>query len=161
MKIEGLGIPQPPDPKGKKVKETEKADKAQEIQRPISDSVELNTGKKQINSAGYSQQITQGGASDITSKKDLSELKDKTTNGYYDKQEIREQTSDKLINSDELQDVVEEYHLSNLSKEIISKSSDIRHDRVADAKQKIAQGYYDDPQNYGSIADKIMNHFGL
>ncbi len=161
MKIEGMGIPQQPDPKGKKIKETKQAEKSQETQKPVSDSVELNKGKKQIQNAGYSQQIAKGGASDIASKKDLSELKDRTANGYYDKREIREETSEKLIDSNELKDVVKEYHLSNLSKEILSKDSDIRHERVADAKQRIAQGYYDDPQNYGNIADKIMNHFGL
>ncbi len=161
MKIHGFGIPQQPDPKDKKVKADEKPDQNRDIQKPASDSVELNKSKKQIRNAGYSDKITKGGTSDIASRKDISELKDRRAKGYYDKLEIRERTSEKLIDSNDLKDVVKEYHQSNLSKEISSRESDIRYQKVADARQRVAEGYYDDPGNYGKIADKILKHFGL
>lgn len=160
MKIEGLGMPQQPDPKDKKIKDTEKTD-TNDNQKTVSDSIELSKSNNQVKDAGYSSQISQAGTSDVTSKKDYTELKDKTSTGYYDSQEVREKTSDKLIDSEELKDVVKEYHLSNLSKEITSKSTSIRHDKVAVARDRISQGFYDNPDNYGEFADKMINHFGL
>lgn len=161
MKIEGFGSPHQTEPKDKKVKESEKSDRTSEVQKTVSDSVELNKNRKQINNTGYSQKLAQQGASDIALKKDLSELKNKTSNGYYDKHEIRERTSDRLIDSKVLKDVVKQYHLSNTSKEMLSNNSNIRHEKVADTKQKVVQGFYNDPQNFGKFADKIINHFGL
>ena len=161
MKIEGMGAPQQPDPKAKKLKANTKTDGTRDTSRPKADSVELNQKNKQLEKAIYSPELAKGGTSDLSTRKDVSELRDKTANGFYDNYETRARISDRLIESEELKGVVEEFHLSNLSKEILAKSSDIRHDKVADVKQKIAQGFYDNPQNYGGFADKIINHFGL
>ena len=161
MKIDGLGAPQQPDPKSKKPKPAEQSDKARENQKTVSDSIELVKDKKPALPPGYTQDIQKGTTSEKRTEKDLSQVKQKTTNGYYDKPETKEKTSDKLIHSGELKEVVDQYHLSNLTKDILSKTPDIRHDKVAGVKKRMAEGFYDSSANFGVFADKIIKHFGV
>jgi len=161
MKIDGLGAPQQPEPKGKKPKPAEIADKNRENQKPVSDSIELAKGKKPTAAPGYTQDIQKGIPSEKQTEKDLSQVKQRTSDGYYDKSETKEKTSDNLISSDELKEVVDQYHLSNLTKEILSKTPEVRHDKVAGVKKRMAEGFYDSAANFGAFADKIIKHFGV
>lgn len=161
MKIDGLGAPQQPDPESKKPKPAEQSDKTKENQKTVSDSIELAKDKKPALPPGYTQDIQKGTTSEKRTEKDLSQVKQKTTNGYYDKPETKEKTSDKLIHSEELKEVVDQYHLLNLTKDILSKTPDIRHDKVAGVKKRMAEGFYDSSANFGVFADKIIKHFGV
>jgi len=161
MKIDGLGAPQQPDPKNRKPKSAEQSDKTRENQKPGSDSIELTKNKKPASTTGYTHDIQKGTPSEKRAEKDLSHVKQRTTNGYYDKPETKEETSEKLIRSEELKQVVDQYHLSNMTKDILSKTPDIRHDKVAGAKKRMAEGFYDSSANFGAFADKIIKHFGV
>ncbi len=161
MKIDGLGAPQQPDPKSKKPKPIEQSNKTRDNQKAAPDSIELAKGNKPAVAAGYAQELQKGIPSEKKPDKDLSQAKQRTTNGFYDKPETKEKTSDKLIHSEELKEVVDQYHLSNLTREILSKPPDIRHDKVASAKKRMAEGFYDSTANSGAIADKIIKYFGI
>jgi hypothetical protein len=41
------------------------------------------------------------------------------------------------------------------------RTADVRHDRVARSKRKLASGFYNNPANYGHFADKIICRFGI
>jgi len=161
MEIDGLGAPQQPDPKSKKLKSAERSDKSKENQKTVPDSIELAKDKKPTSAPGYAQDIQKGVPSEKKTEKDLSQVRQRTTNGYYDKPETKEKTSDKLIRSDELKEVVDQYHLSNLTKDILSKTPDIRYDKVAGAKKRMAERFYNSSANFGAFADKIIKHFGV
>lgn len=161
MKIEGLGLPQPPDPKGKKAREIKQADNTAENQRQVSDSIQISKNAQKQVEASYVQKIRKGGESEAENVRDLTEYKQKSAQGYYDSVESKEQTSEKLIASDDLKEVIKEYHYANVVNENIDYSAEVRHDKVAEIKKKVADGYYDDPTNFGNIADKLMNHFGV
>ena len=161
MKIEGYGPTQQPDPKGKKSGTSGKQEKTAEKQAANPDSIDLAKSSAQLEKTGYSDKIQKSGLQDQGIEKDLIEVNHKTSSGYYDTDKVKEETSEKLIDSRELRNVVEEYHLSNLSKEILAKTVDVRHEKVAEVKQKMAEGFYDDPTNYSLFADKLMNHFGM
>ena len=57
MKIEGLGAPQQPDPKGKKTKGVDRADKAKEASKQTADSIELKKDTKEVSKAAYSPNL--------------------------------------------------------------------------------------------------------
>jgi hypothetical protein len=162
MKIEGLGAPQQPDPKGKKIKNIDRSDKAKTSLPQSADSIELKKEAKDASKISYKPNLAQAEQqAPADTSKNLSELKQKSSEGYYDSREIREKTSDKLIASNELKDVVKDYHLSEEAKKILSQIPEIRHDRIADVNQKIASGFYDNPSNFGDFADKIISYFGI
>lgn len=60
---------------------------------------------------------------------------------------------------DTLRDFYKIKHLSNYSQEILLKAPDIRHEKIAEIKKKIAEGFYDRPSNFGLIADGIIDHY--
>lgn len=161
MKIGGLGVPQQPDPKARKPERADQSEKANDNKKPVSDLIELSKSGKPAAESGYAKEIQRGGQSESNANRDLSEVKNRTTNGYYDQPETKEKTSDKLINSEELKDVVDEYHLSRYSQEILAQTPVIRHDRVAEVKEKMTRGFYDNDENYGLFADRIIEHFGI
>lgn len=161
MKIEGLGLPQPPDPKGKKAKEIHQAEKTADQQKKSADSIQLSKSAQKQIEASYAEKIGKGGNADTENVRDLSEYKQKSAQGYYDSTESKEKTSEKLIQSEDLKDVIKEYHYSNIENRNIDNSAEVRHDKVAEIKKKVAEGFYDDPLNFGSIADKLMNYFGV
>ena len=161
MKIEGLGAPQQPDPKGKKTKGVDRADKAKEASKQTADSIELKKDTKEVSKAAYSPNLARTDQPVTDIGKNISELQQKSSDGYYDSREVREKTTDKLLASNEMKDVVNDYHLSEEAKKILAQIPDIRHDRIADVNQKIAAGYYDNPANFGDFADKIISYFGI
>jgi hypothetical protein len=152
MRIDGLMPIQQPDPKGKKTSETKKA---AEI-RP--DKVQLGNKAPE---AGYAEELKKGRPVQSTPSQDVQEAKQRNEKGYYDTPEVKQATSEKLIDSNELKDIVQNYHESNLAKEIQSTPVEVRHDKVAEVRQKLSDGFYNDPSNYGLFVDKIIGHFGL
>ena len=161
MKIEGFGSHQQPDPKDKKQKVSGKQDKANEKQPHVSDSINLTNSKKRADDVVYSTEVQKSDGKDYSIKKDISEVKQKSSSGYYDNYEVKKETSEKLINSRELNNVVHEYHLSNVSKEILAKTPEIRHEKIAEVKKKIEQEFYNNAENFGAITDKLIKHFGI
>jgi len=161
MKIEGFGPAQQPEPKGKKPGTSGEQEKADKKQTANPDSIELAKSYKQTDKTGYFDKVQKSTLHNHGIKKDLVEVKQKTSSGFYNTDKVKEETSEKLIDSRELKNIVEEYHLSNLSKEILAKTSVVRHEKVAAVKQKLAEGFYDDPANYSLFADELMDHFGM
>ena len=155
MKIEGLGPLFQPDTKEKKPEKTQKP------HNEVPDKVEINAQGEKIAKPGYSRDVKNAKLSHIEQAKDYRQIKQRSTEGYYDKPEIKESTSEKLIESKELKDVIGDYHRSHQVKNSGLKKAEIRHEKVAEAKKKIDSGFYSNPENYQSFAQKIIDHFGL
>ncbi len=90
----------------------------------------------------------------------LSELRHRSTDGYYDKDEIRRRTSEKIIDSAEFSDVVSDFYNSRVSNDA-AKYSLNNEEKIAEMRKKAATGFYDDPANFGAFADKLIKYFGL
>jgi len=153
MRIEGLGPLQQPDPKEKK------PEKNQKQQNASPDRVEIAKRGTKAANAGY--EVKRPRPTESNRTRDFSNVKKRSSNGYYEKPEVRQSTSEKLIDSKELGDVVDKYHQAFRANELGKKSPEIRHDKVAQVKRKVAEGFYNNPQNYDPIAKKIIHHFGL
>lgn len=161
MNIEGLGPSQQPDQKNKKLSTSEKPENTVQKNAVNPDKVELANAKSLSKQAGYSDKINKETIKDQNARNQLYEIKQKTSSGFYNTENSKEITSDKLINSELLKNVVEQYHDSAPSNELGADASDIRYDKIAEIKKNISIGYYNDQTNYGAFADKIITHFQI
>ena len=84
MKIDGLGIPQQPDPKARKTERADQSEKANDSKKPFSDLIELSKSGKPAEETGYAKEIKRGGQSESNANRELSAVKNRTTNGFYD-----------------------------------------------------------------------------
>lgn len=134
MKIEGLGETHKPDPAERKPRDTEKADETRDSKRRNTDSVELTKNRKRAESEPYSSGPTKKEPAKSASERDIAELRRNTRAEISTKDSAGE-------------------------KKTVSSCPD--NGKVADVRRKKDDGFYDDPSNYGSIADKIIKHFGL
>jgi anti-sigma28 factor (negative regulator of flagellin synthesis) len=66
---------------------------------------------------------------------------------------------EQLPAQDTLNDYSKIKRLSNYSREILFKAHDVRHEKIAEIKKKIAEGFYDRPDNFGLIADGIIDYY--
>jgi hypothetical protein len=48
---------------------------------------------------------------------------------------------------------------SYLNRQMVSEPSDIRHEIITEVRNKINMGFYNDPENIASIADKIIDYY--
>jgi anti-sigma28 factor (negative regulator of flagellin synthesis) len=160
MKIDAFGPLQQPDPKEEKQKASQRDDRDKSFPPNKFDSIKINKDIKEPSSPGYAGRTGKSNSMN-RSDKDIDDLKHKSASGYYDTYEIKDKTSEKLIDSQELEDVVEQYRLSSLSQEVASKKSVVRFEKIAEAKKKIADGFFNNPANFEAIADKILDHFKI
>lgn len=155
MRIEGLGPIGQPDPKDKK---NEKA--AKPTSTPL-DKVDIKQHENKIGQAGYGESLKNALAAQAEKFENSTQIRRKSASGYYEESEILRSISDKLIDSSELKDVVKEYKQANKLMTIQSTESPVRQDKVAEVRRKMEEGYYNDPANFNSFAQKIIDHFGL
>ncbi|NLI15039.1 MAG: flagellar biosynthesis anti-sigma factor FlgM [candidate division Zixibacteria bacterium] len=155
MRIEGLGPIGQPGPKDKKNDKT-----AGPVNTPI-DKVDLSQKNKKTGEAGYGESLKKALAAQAGQLENSNQIRQRTASGYYEETEVLKTISDKLIDSGELKDVVKEYQQLSKLKSIQSTEKPIRQDKVAEARKKMENGYYNDPTNFDSFAQKIIDHFGL
>jgi hypothetical protein len=155
MRIDGLGPVGQPEPKDKK------NDKAVKPTNQPLDKVDIKSSDSKINNAGYGDSLKNAILAQVERYENATEIKRKSALGYFEDSEVMQTISDKLIDSNELSDVVKEYHQANKAKALQTSGPDIRYEKIAEVKKKIEQDFYKDPANYAAFAQKIIDHFGL
>lgn len=161
MKINAFGPPPQPDPKDDKRKVSKQPDKPVGKLKPGSDTIDLAKGNIQSKQTSYNSRTHKSNVSNGKIKKDIVGLRQKSSFGHYDSIEVINKTSEKIIDSEELKDVVKQYHLSSLGTEKSAKTAAVRHEKIAEVKARINEGFFDNSENFGAIADKIIDHFGI
>ncbi|MCD6162427.1 MAG: hypothetical protein J7K40_08455 [candidate division Zixibacteria bacterium] len=161
MQIEGLGPSQQTDQKNKKLNTSPKSENDVQKKAANLDKIELDKTKNLSSQTDYSDKINKEAAQDKNATKQLSGIKQKTSSGFYDIEDTKEKTSDKLINSEGLKNVVRQYHHSNSIDKTADNTSDIRYEKIAGIKKNISIGYYNDQTNFGAFADKIIAYFQI
>jgi hypothetical protein len=155
MRIDGMGPIGQPEPKDKKNDKTPKT-----ANTPL-DKVDIKSSDNKANDAGYGESLKSAIMAQVERFENSTQIRRKSSSGYYEDSEIMRSISDKLIDSNELSDVVKKYHQANKTKNIESSKSEIRQEKVDEVKKKIEQDFYNDPANFEAFAQKIINHFGL
>jgi hypothetical protein len=155
MRIDGPGPIGQPEPKDKKT------DKSPKTANTPLDTVDIKSSDSKVNDAGYGDSLKNAIMAQVERFENSTQIRRKSTSGYYEDSEIMRSISDKLINSKELSDVVKEYHQANKAKNVESSKTEIRQEKVDEVKKKIEQDFYNDPANFGAFAQKIIDHFGL
>jgi len=155
MRIDGLGPIGQPEPKDKKPGKPLKPADTQ------LDKVDIKQPENKISEAGYGQTLKNAIAAQTDRFDSSTQIRRKSSTGYYDESDILKAISDKLIDSKELKDVIKEYQLANKIKAEQAPDPAIRQEKVAEVKKRMEQGYYNDPANFGNFAQKIIDHFGL
>jgi hypothetical protein len=155
MRIEGLGPVGQPEPKDKKT------DKSPKPANTTQDKVDLTSAEEKINGTGYGDNLKSGKTAPGERAENYAQIRRQTSFGYYDEPEVIKSTSDKLIESKALNDIVQKYHKANKTDQLGTTTTEIRQDKVTEIKRKLAQGFYNDPANFQSFAQKIIDHFGL
>lgn len=160
MKIEGFGPLQQPEPRNKKADEAKRAANPADMPKGEPDKIDLSgTGKDR--SGIYTSDLKQGASSINDIQKDLEKVKKQSQNGYYDTPQARSETSEKLIDNDDFKEVVRQYHLAKLADESGEMTIQDRPDKIAEIKKKVAEGFFNNPANYGAFADRVIKRFGL
>jgi anti-sigma28 factor (negative regulator of flagellin synthesis) len=124
------------------------------------DSIEISDKAKTLQGqSGKTVKFTevQGvGLSYSIKDKKIEQAKDNLSSGLYEKQEYKEKTADKLINSTELKDIA--YDLNSLKEANQSKEKSAK---IEEIRQKIASGFYNRAEVLDEIAKKLIKEFGF
>jgi anti-sigma28 factor (negative regulator of flagellin synthesis) len=155
MRIEGIGPIGQPEPKDKK------NEKSPNPANTGLDKVDITSSEEKINGAGYGDSLKNAIIARGERAESYARIRRQTSSGYYDEPDVIQSTSDKFLESMELIDIVDEYHQANKTNQIGESTTEIRHEKVTEIKKKLEQGFYDDPANFQSFAQKLIDHFGL
>ncbi|HEX9916703.1 MAG TPA: hypothetical protein VGB16_03110 [candidate division Zixibacteria bacterium] len=124
------------------------------------DSIEISDKAKTLqDQSGKTVKFTEvqgGGLSYLLKDKKIEQAKANLSSGLYEKQEYKEETADKLINSTELKDIT--YDLNSLKEANQSKEKSAK---IEEIRQKIASGFYNRAEVLDEIAKKLTKEFGF
>jgi len=159
MKIDGLGSLQPVDPKNKN-DNAAKTDK-QTATDSFADLVELAATEGSVNSAGYTD-IKPAGTDELkSSSARLDRISHYLQSGYYDRQNIRERLSEKVIVSTDFGGIVSEYKQAGNTGNITGDTVEVRHSKIAEVQKMIDEDFYNNPASFGMFDDRIIDYFGV
>lgn len=111
-------------------------------------------------------------------KEKIQEVKNKIFRKLYDTNELKEETVNKLVQSEEFGNIVNNYTLSRGKKEKLhsdygttekvspkpnvndSSNSGVRQEKIKEVKEKKRRGYYNSPEVFSKIAQRLIDLFG-
>lgn len=117
--------------------------------RAQTDAVELSDKAKSLHSQNADSNYS-------TYAKKIEDAKTNLNSGLYEKQEYKEKTADKLLESKEFKDIA--YNPDSLKSTASDKSST---EKIQKIKDKLAKGFYNKAEVLEKIADKLLKEFEL
>jgi len=105
-------------------------------------------------------------------KEKVQEVKNKIFRKLYETKELKEKTVNKLVQSEDLRNVVYDFSLAKTHKAKLSSNTNstgkgtskanlpIRKEKIKEAKEKSRKGYYDSQEVFLKVAQRIMELFG-
>jgi len=154
MRIDGAGLPY------RLSRDEKKSERAANKPSGQHDSIALRGASRRENPV-YSIEVRQPAKENKPlSGEMLGQLRSRSSDGYYEKDEVRRLTSEKIMGSAEFSDVVSDYFRTRVSGSNIVNSGN-NEEKIAEIRKKAATGFYDDPANFGIFAEKLIKSFGL
>ena len=105
-------------------------------------------------------------------KEKIQEVKNKISRKLYDTKELKEKTVNKLVQSEDLRNGVYDFSLSKRQKgkphldsgptEKITPKTNlcVREEKIKEAKEKSQRGYYNNPEVFSRVAQRLIDLFG-
>ncbi len=81
----------------------------------------------------------------------------RVASGYYDRPEVREAIADAVLDSGVVDGVGQEARQTRAVKQQVDEVPDVRDDRVARAKQRVATSFYDSAGVKAQVADRVLS----
>ena len=87
----------------------------------------------------------------------ISEIKARVQSGYYNSDEVKQQVADALLKSDGMRTAVDDIAQVQVAKQKMDSVPDTRPDAVDQARQRVDEGFYDQPEVRRGTVDKIID----
>ena len=101
-------------------------------------------------------------SADLSSVSDVRQarveaVRQRVASGYYDRPEVREAIADAVLDAGVVDAVAQEIQEARTAKRELASVPEVREDRVAQARQRAATGFYDSAGVRGEVADSVLN----
>ena len=105
-------------------------------------------------------------------KEKIQEVKNKISRKLYDTKELKEKTVNKLVQSEDLRNGVYDFNLSKRQKAKPHLDSGptgkrtpktnlcVREEKIKKAKEKSQRGYYNNPEVFSRVAQRLIDLLG-
>ena len=117
------------------------------------DVVESSTTAKSL---GAELNANLSSVSDVRQAR-VEAVRERVASGYYDRPEVREAIADAVLDSGVVDAVAQEVQEARTAKRDLASVPDVREDRVAQARQRAATGFYDAAGVRSEIADSVLD----
>ena len=121
------------------------------------DTVEISNAARSLGSQAVKR-------SDLDSVSDVRQtrvdaVKQRVASGFYDRPEVREAIADAVLNSGVVDQVGQEAQQVNAAREELANAPEVREDRVAQARERVAAAFYDSSGVLAETADRLLDSF--
>jgi anti-sigma28 factor (negative regulator of flagellin synthesis) len=120
------------------------------------DVVEISTTARSLG-AQTANTVDLNAVSDVRQSR-VEAVKQRVASGYYDRPEVREAIADAVLNSGVVDEVAQEVRDVRTSKRELASVPDVREERVAQARDRIATGFYNSGGVKSLVADRILEN---
>ena len=87
----------------------------------------------------------------------VEEVRQRVATGFYDRPEVREAIADAVLDAGAVAGVEQEARQVKGAQTRLAEVPDVREDRVAQAKQRVAANYYDSTSVREATADQVLD----
>ena len=119
------------------------------------DVVEISKAARTLGSQSV-KQADLASVSDVRQAR-VEEVRQRVASGYYDRPEVRAAIADAVLDAGVVDAVGEEVQQVREARQQIDVLPDVREDRVAQARQRVATGFYDSAGAKTQIADRVLD----
>jgi anti-sigma28 factor (negative regulator of flagellin synthesis) len=84
-------------------------------------------------------------------------VRQRVSSGYYDKPEVREAIADAVLNAGVIDAVAQEVQDVRNAKQELKHVSDVREDRVEQARKRVETGFYDSAGVRAQVANSLLD----
>ena len=116
------------------------------------DSVEISRPAQ--DAAGLTKTLK---ASPDTPNPRINEIRERVQSGYYNNEDVRREIAGAILDADSIRPVVDEVVEVRSAQRQMADVPDVRDDRVAESRQRAANGFYDQPDVRQQTAQSIID----
>jgi len=119
------------------------------------DVVEISTAARSLG-AQAANTVDLNAVSDVRQSR-VEAVKQRVASGYYDQPEVREAIADAVLNAGVVDAVAQEIQDVRTAKRDLDTVPDVREDRVEQARERVASGFYDSAGVQSQVADRVLD----
>ncbi|MFT5366218.1 MAG: anti-sigma28 factor (negative regulator of flagellin synthesis) [Candidatus Latescibacterota bacterium] len=120
------------------------------------DVVEISTASRSLGAQAAST-VDLNAVSDVRQSR-VEAVKQRVASGYYDQPEVRVAIADAVLNAGVVDAVAQEIQDVRSTRRELGSVPDVREDRVAQARDRVASGFYDAGGVNAQVADRILDN---